>query len=74
MDHSVTDSIRVIIWLEGLSLTFWAGVAARRAGFRGRSFALALVAGMIVSSVVLALQVVIEPGTATQGRAVLTIV
>jgi hypothetical protein len=63
---SLTDAIHVVIWLEALSLTFWAGLAAYRAGLRGRSFALALLAGLIVSGVVLTLLVILEPGQPVQ--------
>jgi hypothetical protein len=42
---SLSDSIRAIIWLEALSLALWAGIAARSAGLRGRSLALAVLAG-----------------------------
>ncbi len=66
---SLNDAIGVVIRLEALSLTFWAGLAARRAGLHGRSFAFALVAGLIVSSLVLLLQVVLEPGTVEEGKA-----
>jgi hypothetical protein len=44
-----------------LSLAFWAGIAARSAGLHGRSLALAVLAGLVVSAVVLGLQVIIEP-------------
>jgi hypothetical protein len=64
---SLSESIRVIIWLEGLSLTFWAGVAAHRAGLRGRSFALAVFAGLIITAIVLGLQVAIQPGKAVDN-------
>jgi hypothetical protein len=67
---SIADAIRVVIWLEALSITFWAGLAAQRAGFRGRSFAFAVLGGLIVSVIVLALQVVIQPGTAAEGGTV----
>jgi hypothetical protein len=52
----------VIIWLEALSLSFWAGVAARYAGLRGRSLALSLLGGLVVSAIVLLLQVFLQPG------------
>ena len=61
---SLTDSIRAVIWLEALSLAFWAGIAARSAGLHGRSLALAVLAGLVVSGVVLGLQVITEPGKA----------
>jgi len=63
---SLGDSIRVVIWLEALSLSFWAGLAAHRAGLRGRSLALAVLAGLVVSAVVLALLVILEPGQPVQ--------
>ncbi len=43
-----------IIWIEALSIGFWAGFAARRAGLHGSSLALAVLAGLIVSAIVLA--------------------
>jgi hypothetical protein len=43
-----------IIWIEALSIGFWAGLAARRAGLHGSSLALAVLAGLIVSAIVLA--------------------
>jgi hypothetical protein len=63
---SLSDSIQVIIWLEALSLSFWTGLAAHRAGVRGRSLAMAVVAGLLISSIVLALLVILEPGKAGQ--------
>jgi hypothetical protein len=64
---SISHSIRVIIWIEGLSIGFWAGVSARRAGFGGRGVTLAVVAGFVVGAIVLLLQVVLQPGKAVQG-------
>ncbi len=64
---SLNDAIRVIIWLEALSLSFWAGLAAHRAGLRGRSLAMAVVAGLVVSCIVLGLLVVLEPGKPVQN-------
>ena len=64
---SLTQAIHVVVWLEALSLTFWAGLAAHYAGLRGRSMALALLGGLIMSSVVLLLQVVLQPGKAETG-------
>ncbi len=65
---SLNDSIQVIIWLEALSLSFWAGLAAYRAGLRGRSLAMAVVAGLVVSGIVLGLLVIPEPGKAAPER------
>ena len=69
---SIANGIRIVIWVEALSITFWAGLAARRAGFRGRSFAFAVLGGLLVSVIVLALQVVIQPGTAREGGTVVS--
>lgn len=61
---TLTDSVQVVIWLEALSLSFWAGLAAWYAGLRGRSLALSLLGGLVVSTMVLLLQVFIQPGKA----------
>jgi hypothetical protein len=67
---SLYDAIRVVIWLEALSLGFWAGLAASKAGLRRSHVALAVVAGLIVGATVLALQVFLQPGKASQGGVV----
>jgi hypothetical protein len=59
---ALTDAVQVVIWLEALSLAFWAGVAAWYAGLRGRSIALSLLRGLVVSAVVLLLQIFLQPG------------
>lgn len=59
---SVSEGIRIVVWLESISLGFWAGFAAHRAGLRRGSLALAVTAGLVVGLVVLALQVILEPG------------
>ena len=69
---SLNDSIRLIIWLEALSLSFWASLAAHRAGLRGRSLAMAAVAGLLVSGIVLVLLVLLEPGQPVQDSAAAT--
>jgi hypothetical protein len=62
---SLADSIRIIVWLEALSLSFWAGLAGQRAGLHGWSLALAALAGLVVGVFILGLQVFLEPGSAT---------
>ena len=59
---SLTDAIRVVIWLEALSLSFWAGLAAWYAGLRGRSLVRSIVAGLVMSGLVLLLQLILQPG------------
>lgn len=64
---SLEHSVRVVIWMETLSLAFWTGLAAWIVGMRGRPLVLAVLAGFVVSSVVLALQVTLQPGKARNG-------
>jgi hypothetical protein len=59
---ALTDAIRVVIWLEALSLGFWAGLAAWYAGLRGRLLGLAVLAGLLISGMVLLLQLFLQPG------------
>jgi hypothetical protein len=59
---ALTDAIRVVIWLEALSLSFWAGLAAWYAGLRGRLLGLSILAGLLISGVVLLLQLMLQPG------------
>ena len=64
---SVNDAIRIIVWMEALSLAFWAGLAAWLVGLRGRPLVLAVLAGVVVGAVVVALQVTLQPGRAVEG-------
>ena len=59
---ALTDAIRVVIWLEALSLSFWAGLAAWYAGLRGRLLVLSILAGLVISGMVLLLEVIVQPG------------
>jgi hypothetical protein len=59
---ALTDTVRVIIWLEALSLSFWAGLAAWYAGLRGRLLVLSILSGLVISVMVLLLQLILQPG------------
>jgi hypothetical protein len=59
---ALTDAVQVVIWLEALSLSFWAGLAAWYAGLRGPLLALSILAGLVISVMVLLLQVILQPG------------
>ena len=59
---ALTDAIRVVIWLEALSLSFWAGLAAWYAGLRGRLLGASILAGLVLSALVLLLQLILQPG------------
>ena len=64
---TLADSVQVVIWLEALSLSFWAGLAAWYAGLRGRSLALSVLGGLVVGTIVLLLQVFLQPGNAVDN-------
>jgi len=53
------------MWVGVASLGFWAGLAGRRAGRTGWHLAMAVLAGVIVGLLVLAIQVLLEPGGKT---------
>ena len=60
---ALTDAIRIVIWLEALSLSLWAGLATWSAGLRGRGArAIQIVAGLVMSGLVLLLQLILQPG------------
>lgn len=64
---SLENSVRAVIWMETLSLAFWTGLAAWLVGMRGRPLVLAVLAGLVVGSVILALQVMLQPGRALEN-------
>jgi hypothetical protein len=64
---SLDESVRVVIWTSAASLGFWGGVAARRAGLRGRGIALGVMVGLAAGGVVLLVQVFLQPGTAVSN-------
>ena len=59
---ALTDTVRVVIWLEALSLSFWAGLAAWYAGLRGRLLVGSILAGLVMGGLVLLLQLFLQPG------------
>ena len=59
---TLTDAVRVVIWLEALSLGFWAGLAAWYAGLRGRLLGGSILAGLGLSGVVVLLELFLQPG------------
>ena len=62
---SLANSIQAIIFVEGASLGFWGFVAGRRAGLTGWSLTRTVAFGLTVGLVVLALQVILQPGHAS---------
>jgi hypothetical protein len=66
---SLSDAIRCVIILGALSLGFWSGLAGRRSGSTGWRLVLAVLAGLVIGGLVLALQIVLQPGRVTSGGA-----
>ena len=64
---SLTDSIRVTLWVGVASLGFWGFLAGRRAGFAGWRMVAVVVAGLLIGIVVLLIQVFLQPGKAFSG-------
>lgn len=63
----LSDTVRALIWTGPVSLGFWAGVAAWRAGARGRGVMLVVLVGLAVGGVVRLLQVFLQPGKAVSN-------
>jgi hypothetical protein len=62
---ALQTGIRVVIWVSAASLGFWGGLAAHRAGLRGRRVVLGALAGLALGGVILVLQVLLQPDKAT---------
>jgi hypothetical protein len=61
---SLTDGIRITLWLGTPSLGYWRFVAGRRAGFVGWRMVMVVIAGLLIGVVVLLIQVFLQPGKA----------
>jgi hypothetical protein len=59
---SLTDAIRVTLWIGALSLGGWGFVVGRRSRLTGWSLAISTAAGLSIGVVVLLLQVFLQPG------------
>lgn len=64
---SLTDGIRITLWLGTLSLGYWAFVAGRRAEFVGWRLVMIVAAGLLIGVVILLIQVFLQPGKAISG-------
>ncbi len=61
---SLTDGIRITLWLGTASLGYWGFVAGRRAGFVGWRMVAVVAAGLLIGVVILLIQVFLQPGKA----------
>jgi len=59
---SLNDAIRWALFLGTVSLGYWGGLAGRRAGLRGWRLARAVMGGLLIGLIILALQVILQPG------------
>jgi hypothetical protein len=64
---SLTDAIRVTLWLGTASLGYWGFVAGRRAGFVGWRMVAVVAAGLVLGIVILLIQVILQPGKVVSG-------
>jgi len=68
---SLSDAIRVTLWLGTASLGYWGYVAGRRAGFVGWRMVAVVAGGLLIGVVILLLQVFLQPGQAFSDGVVL---
>jgi hypothetical protein len=59
---SMSASIRGVVVLAAVSLGCWGGVAGRRAGMTGWRMVLAVAAGLVIGTLILGLDVFLQPG------------
>ena len=64
---SLTDAIRVTLWLGALSLGGWGFVVGKRSRLTGWQLVISTVAGLSIGIVVLLLQVFLQPGKLVSG-------
>lgn len=67
LNVSLTDAIRITLWLGTASLGYWAFVAGRRAGFVGWRMVAVVAAGLLIGVIILLIQVFLQPGKAFSG-------
>jgi VanZ family protein len=61
----MSEAIRSVLVLGAVSLGFWGDVAGRRAGLTGWRLMRAVMAGLLIGVLILALQVFLQPGKAS---------
>ncbi len=63
-NFSLSEAIRVTLWLGTASLGYWGFVAGRRAGLVGWRIVAVVAAGLLIGIVILLIQVFLQPGKA----------
>jgi hypothetical protein len=64
---SLTDCIRITLWLGTASLGYWGFVAGRRAEIVGWRLVGVVAAGLLIGVLILLIQVFLQPGKAISG-------
>ena len=59
---SLNDAIRWALFMGTVSLGYWGGLAGRRAGLSGWRLGRAVLGGLLIGLIILALQVMLQPG------------
>ena len=67
---SIGDAIKYLLLLGTGSLGYWGGRAGREAGLTGWRLARAVLAGLLIGALILALYVMLQPGKAASGGTV----
>jgi hypothetical protein len=67
LGSSLSASIRWLVVLGAVSLGYWGGIAGRRSGMTGWRLVLAVATGLVIGALVLALDVILQPGQAVSG-------
>jgi hypothetical protein len=67
LGSSLSASIRWVVVLGAVALGYWGGGGGRRSGMTGRRLVLAVAAGAGHRRLVLALDVLLQPGQAASG-------
>jgi hypothetical protein len=64
---SLAHAIQVTLWFGVASLGFWGFVAGKRAGYTGWRIVVVVAAGLLIGIVILAIQVLLQPGKVLSG-------
>ncbi len=64
---SITHAIQATLWFGVASLGLWGFVAGRWAGYSGWRIVLVVAGGLLIGIVVLAIQVILQPGKVFSG-------
>lgn len=70
LGFSMSEAIRWVLVLGIQSLGFWGGVAGQRSRLKGWRLVMAVVAGLLIGILILAMEAFLQPRRAASGRTV----